>query len=289
MMARKARRYVPLLCLVFLAACQPQAALTSVPAATALPLPALTLLPPTLTATPSLVPSPTLTPTSTLFPLPASAAPIVPCNERYPAAGDLLAVVTASFGLAPGYVPGDLVRLGGYVSGYVTLPDLLLRREAAEALGKMVSAMKAAGLAPTVLSAYRDYTEQYVTYQRWLAEDPANASQVSALPGHSEHQLGTAVDFGSPELPALTGDPTMQFSPLFSQTGEGLWLAAHAHEYGFTLSNPLGAQPWTGLTYEPWHYRYVGVEMATYLHASGYFLTQYVLQAHPELPCMPGP
>ena len=126
-----------------------------------------------------------------------------------------------------------------------------------------------------------------VAYNRWQVEDPAHASQVSALPGHSEHQLGTAVDFGSPELPDLTGDPTMRFSPLFSQTSEGLWLTAHAHEYGFTLTNPPDAQPWTGLIYEPWHYRYVGVDLATYLHESGYFLTEYLFQVRPGLPCMP--
>jgi D-alanyl-D-alanine carboxypeptidase len=270
----------------FLAGCQAQAAPSpTVTVTTEPPLPVTTAtLTPAPTATASLAP----TPVPTLFPLPTSDPVVGSCNQRHPADNDLLPVVTASFGLAPDYVPKDLVKLGDYVSGYVTLPDLLLRREAAEALGKMVKAMKQAGLAPTVLSAYRDYTEQYVTYRRWLAEDPGNASQVSALPGHSEHQLGTVVDFGSPELPGLTGDPKMQFSPLFTQTSEGRWLSEHADEYGFSMSNPPGAQPWTGLTYEPWHYRYVGTNLATYLQARGTFLTKYILQVRPGLPCMPG-
>jgi D-alanyl-D-alanine carboxypeptidase len=170
----------------------------------------------------------------------------------------------------------------------VTLPDMLLRQEAAEALGKLVKAMKAEGLAPTVLSSYRSYLEQAVARNRWEVDDPANASQVSALPGHSEHQLGTAVDFSTPGLPALTSDPAIKFSPLFAQTSEGLWLASHAHEYGFTMSNPPEAQPWTGLTYEPWHYRYVGMELATYLHESGYFMAKFLFQVRPGLPCMPG-
>jgi D-alanyl-D-alanine carboxypeptidase len=198
-----------------------------------------------------------------------------------------LAEVTDSFGIASGYVPPDLVKLGGYVSGYVALPDLMLRQEAAQALGEMVKAMKAEGLAPTVLSAYRSYADQAVSHRRWQAEDPAHAGEISAPPGHSEHQLGTTVDFGSPGLPALTGDPSVKFSPLFVQTGEGQWLRAHAHEYGFTMTNPLGAERLTGLTYEPWHYRYVGADLATYLHEGGYFLTQYLSLARPELPCMP--
>ncbi|MFA5874033.1 MAG: D-alanyl-D-alanine carboxypeptidase family protein [Anaerolineales bacterium] len=68
-----------------------------------------------------------------------------------------------------------------------------------------------------------------------------------------------------------------------------VWLTTHAHEYGFTMTNPPEAQLWTGLTYEPWHYRYVGVDLATYLHGSGYFLTEYLFQVRLGLPCMPGP
>jgi LAS superfamily LD-carboxypeptidase LdcB len=99
--------------------------------------------------------------------------------------------------------------------------------------------------------------------------------------------LGTVVDFGSSGLHALTGNPAIKFSPLFAKTGEGLWLAAHSHEYGFTLTNPPEVQPWTGLTYEPWHYRYIGVALATYLYESGYFLTEYLFQVLTALPCIP--
>jgi len=197
-------------------------------------------------------------------------------------------VVSAGFGLDPHYVPPDLVRLGAYLPGAVSLPDNQLRQAAAAALGQLVKAMRLESLHPTILSAYRSYADQVVAHDRWLASDPATADQVSALPGHSEHQLGTVVDFGSPEMPALTGSATDPFSPLFDQTGEGRWLAAHAFEYGFTLTNPPGAEPWTGLTYEPWHYRYVGVDLATYLHESGYFLTEYLFKVGPALPCIPG-
>jgi D-alanyl-D-alanine carboxypeptidase len=195
--------------------------------------------------------------------------------------------VDANYGLDPAYVPGDLVRLGNYLPGRMTLPDMLLRQPAAQALGKMVKAMLADGLAPTVLSSYRSYFDQAVAHNRWVVDDPANANEVSALPGHSEHQLGTAVDFGSPEMPSLTSSTTDPFSPLFDRTGEGQWLAQHAFEYGFSMSSPPGAEVLTGLAYEPWHYRYVGVEMAAYLHASGYYLNEFLLKVHPVMPCLP--
>ena len=274
--------------LIILAACQSQAASALSPTNTPTPNPTTQ---PTVTSTPTPTasPSPSATPAPTLFPLPAldPQATLAPCEKRRPAADDLLAEVSDNYGLDPNYVPGDLVKLGNYLPGRVTLPDMLLRQPAAQALGKMVKAMLADGLAPTVLSSYRSYFDQAVAHNRWLVEDPANANEISALPGHSEHQLGTVVDFGSPEIPALTGSTTDPFSPLFDQTTEGRWLAMHAFEYGFSMSSPPGAQLLTGLAYEPWHYRYVGVEMATYLHASGLYLDQYLFKVRPVMPCLP--
>ena len=279
---------ISVLAILFLAACQPQAASPTILAAS--PIPSATASP-TATSLPTLTPSPTSSPTPipTLFPLPTQdpAATPIPCDRRRPAADDLFAEVNASYGLDPNYVPGDLVRLGDYLPGTVTLPDMLLRQPAAQALGQMVKAMLADGLAPTILSSYRSYFEQAVAHQRWVVDDPANADQISALPGHSEHQLGTVVDFGSPEMPALTGSNIDKFSPLFDQTSEGLWLARHAFEYGFSMSSPPGSENLTGLAYEPWHYRYVGVDMASYLHTGGYFLDEYLLKVRPVMPCLP--
>ncbi|MBE3143386.1 MAG: hypothetical protein IMZ61_05605, partial [Planctomycetes bacterium] len=90
---------------IFMAACQPHTASTSTVKATVLPAASATptAIPPMLSGSPSLVPSPS----PTMFPLPASDAPIVACDERRPADDDLLAILTASFGLAPDYVHGD--------------------------------------------------------------------------------------------------------------------------------------------------------------------------------------
>ena len=279
---------IAILLLVFLAACQSQAALALRP--TDMVLPCLTPSP-TVTDTPTVTPSPTESPSPapTLFPLPTldPQAALIPCDRRRPTADDLFSEVSDNYGLDPNYIPPDLVRLGNYLPGRVTLPDMLLRQPAAQALGKMIKAMLADGLAPTVLSSYRSYFDQAVAHNRWMVQDPANANDVSALPGHSEHQLGTVVDFGSPEIPALTGSTTDPFSTLFDQTSEGKWLAQHAYEYGFSMSSPPGAQALTGLAYEPWHYRYVGVEMATYLQMSGYYLDEYLLKVRPLMPCQP--
>lgn len=225
----------------------------------------------------------------TLFVLPTqdSKWTQLPCDQRKPARADYFQEVTANYGLAPNYVPPDLVPLGDYLPGKVSLPDMQLRQPAAQALGKMVKDMLAAGLEPRVLSAYRSYFDQAVAHQRWVVDDPTHADQVSAQPGHSEHQLGTAVDFGSPEMPALTGSTTDPFSPLFAQTSEGQWLEEHAFEYGFTMTSPKDAEELTGLSYEPWHYRYVGVDLASYLQVSGYFLSEFLLKARPVMPCIP--
>ena len=279
---------ISILIVVLLATCQSQTAPSLPPAAAASPSPTAS---PTVTYTPTLSPSPSpsATPAPTLFPLPTldPQATLVACDKRSPADSDLFSEVDANYGLDPNYVPGDLVKLGLFLPGMVSLPDNLLRLPAAQALEKMVKAMLADGLTPTVLSSYRSFFDQAVAHQRWVVEDPAHANEISALPGHSEHQLGTAVDFGSPEMPSLTGSATDPFSPLFTQTREGRWLAQQAFEYGFSMSSPQGAEMLTGLTYEPWHYRYVGVDMATYLHASGYFLTAYLLKVRPVMPCLP--
>lgn len=283
MMAPRAGQQFSFLLTAIVVACNSHA----VPAAKITPsyTTGVTLVSPVLGVTPSVIPS--LSPAPTLFVLPWSVVAIVPCAERRSSNDDLFAIVTAAFGLASDYVPPGLVKLENYLPGKVTLPDMLLRREAAEALGKLVKDILARGFAPTVLSAYRSFFDQAVARNRWDVEDPANAFQVSAVPGHSEHQLGTAEDFGSPGFADLTGDPAVKFSPMFEQTAEGNWLANYAHLYGFTMTNPPDAQPWTGLVFEPWHYQYVGVDLATWLFESGNFLDGYLFKVRTGLPCVP--
>ena len=98
------------------------------------------------------------------------------------------------------------------------------------------------------------------------------------MPGHSEHQLGTVVDFSTPYMDDLYSD---FFHINFSQTAEGQWLLRQAAYYGFTLSYPPWAIEQTGYAWEPWHFRYVG-SLALELYARNITLTQYLRQCAPQ-------
>ena len=227
------------------------------------------------TATPTATPLPTLT-----------ATPIGPCQNRLPD-DDLLTIVTQTYGLSREYEPHDLVLLTDYLPQEISLGyPTELRQIALEPLLQMIADMQDAGLQPRILSGYRSYAAQAISWEKWNREEPERAAILSARPGHSEHQLGTTVDFGSPELAEIVGIADIEFHTYFYQTCEGAYLAEHAHRYGFTLSYPRGAQEVTGFYYEPWHFRYVGVEIATLLYDSGMYLTEYQLLNQPE-PCIP--
>ncbi len=139
---------------------------------------------------------------------------------------------------------------------------------------------------PTIISGYRDYSAQAIAWSKWLKEEPDRVGIISAPPGHSEHQLGTTIDFGSPELAYIVGQEGIEFHTYFYQTSEGQWLAENAHSYGFSLSYPRGAYELTGFYYEPWHYRYIGVELATRLKHQEKFLIEHLMEMELE-PCLP--
>ena len=101
------------------------------------------------------------------------------------------------------------------------------------------------------------------------------ASQFSSRPGHSEHQSGLAADF-------IGAGGKCWVEECFERTAAGHWLAQHAHEYGFILHYPKGKESVTGFQYEPWHFRYVGKELAGALQQSGLTLEEaqpYIEQA----------
>jgi LAS superfamily LD-carboxypeptidase LdcB len=114
-----------------------------------------------------------------------------------------------------------------------------------------------------VNSAYRTWQEQKEIYQS--AEDKSYAQK----PGHSEHQAGLAVDLAVVEQ---SGDN-------MGQSTSGQWLAAHSWEYGFILRYPADKVVITGIAYEPWHFRYVGREIAKYCYEEELCLEEYVAKA----------
>lgn len=160
---------------------------------------------------------------------------------------------------------------------------LQIAAEARPALEQMLSDCEAAGLDVTVCSAYRTESTQNRLYQNKIArlraagysreEALAEAGRWVAPPGTSEHQTGLAVDIMATDYPVLDEKQ--------AQTAEQQWLMEHCWEYGFILRYPTDKSSVTGIGYEPWHYRYVGQEVAADIYARGICLEEYI--AVPEV------
>lgn len=201
-------------------------------------------------------PTPTATPTPTPTPIPTfdrEARSIDDPDSLWVVANKLRPLQPQS------YSPSDLVQVP---IPYVYEP--YLRRDAADAAVEMFAAARAeAGLDLQSQSSYRSYDSQVRIYNGWVARlGQAAADLTSARPGHSEHQTGLSIDISSvPSVCAL--------DQCFGDTPHGQWLAANAYRFGFHLRYPADYTPITGYEYEPWHFRYVGVELATELHETG--------------------
>lgn len=159
------------------------------------------------------------------------------------------------------------------------LPNgLLIDSRIYDALMAMLNDCKAEGLSPIVCSAYRTIERQTELFndkiddfmRDGLSYDEAYlaASQVVAIPGTSEHNLGLCVDICALDYQLLDDAQ--------AETAEQIWLMEHCAEYGFILRYPKGKQDITGIIWEPWHYRYVGVELAKEISASGLCLEEYL-------------
>lgn len=175
---------------------------------------------------------------------------------------NLLVLIDKKIRLPASYFPSDLVDITGF-------PGAQLRAEAASKLLDMFAAARNESLNLTIVSAYRSYQTQVNTFNSWVASAGLkSAESFSAHPGFSQHQLGTAVDIGA------AGKTT--FNDSFGNTPEGLWLASNAYKFGFCLSYPAGKEAITGYSYEPWHFRYIGVDNAQAMINSGLILEEYL-------------
>jgi D-alanyl-D-alanine carboxypeptidase len=163
------------------------------------------------------------------------------------------------------YIPADLVLLRGGLF-VLNRENLQLRSAAAQSLEDMALAARLQGLTLVVSSAYRSYNRQTEIYSQNVNQMGRQAAdRVSARPGHSQHQLGLAVDFGS-------------ITNAFAQTPEGRWLYANASRFGWSLSYPRGYEHITGYSWESWHYRYVGGELAAFINKYFNGIQQYALR-----------
>ena len=142
-----------------------------------------------------------------------------------------------------------------------------MQPEAAQAFRVMADYARADGISLVSVSAYRSYDRQSTLYRSYKKQyGQAQADTFSARPGYSEHQTGLAVDVN-----------TASSSAHFENTKAYAWLKEHCAQYGFLLRYPQGKEAITGYRFEPWHYRYVGVEIATACMEQGITYEEYLV------------
>ncbi len=179
-----------------------------------------------------------------------------------------MTLVNAENPMQEGYVP----ELAEVENGYSVDARI------AEDLNAMLAAARADGCQPQICSAYRSVEKQVQvfndTVNSWISQGSSfwdayqRTTQEVALPGTSEHGIGLAVDIVSNQYAELDAKQ--------AETMEAQWLQEHCYEYGFILRYPPEKQSLTGIIYEPWHYRYVGREMAQKIKESGLTLEEYL-------------
>ena len=220
-------------------------------------------------ANPSGPPSPSPGVTPTPAPTPSPTPPIPPLSTCF--YGNLLTahdsygewsltLLDTIYRLPATYHPADLVDTsaaglnGGYRVRALVLDDL----------AAMARAATEAGAPFELVSAFRSYATQQATFARWVRVGGYDAAlRTSARAGHSEHQLGTAIDVSTP------GGPRPWEYRDWATTPAGSWMAEHAWQFGFVMSYPRSSFARTCYDYEPWHYRYVGRDLAADIRASG--------------------
>ena len=176
---------------------------------------------------------------------------------------DILVLVNKKRRLKEDFIPNQLEAISLAYSNQ----EKYLIHEARIAFEKLSEDAKKEGYSIIAVSAYRNYSYQEELYASYVKEKGEDyASKCSAMAGHSEHQTGLSLDvMGS----------NKDYNE-FEQSKEFTWMKNHAHEYGFILRYPKGKEKITGFKYEPWHYRYVGIEHATYIFQNHLTLEEYL-------------
>jgi D-alanyl-D-alanine carboxypeptidase len=179
-------------------------------------------------------------------------------------------LVNKNFALPKNYEPEDLV--------YPDVPFIFkekvdkrkMRSVAAKAWEMLFAGAGKDDIQLAGASAYRSYATQKLLFNRYVKQDGfEKARTYSALPGTSEHETGLAIDVSGIDGKCAAED-------CFAGTKEAKWLSEHAAEYGFIVRYPAGKDAITGYKYEPWHLRYVGIDIATEITESGSTLENYL-------------
>ena len=161
----------------------------------------------------------------------------------------------------PTYIKGILI-----VNKKYSLPSTYggVDKTASNALSTLQQAAKKSGFSLPLISGYRSYSTQNTIYNNYIKKwGQEYTDTVSARPGHSEHQTGLAFDVG-------------KLSNSYGETKEGKWLKENCYKYGFILRYLKDKEHITGYAYEPWHIRYVGVDVATEIMQKNLTLEEYL-------------
>ena len=164
--------------------------------------------------------------------------------------------------LSEKYAPSDVVEM----SNWYSYPGNSIRKEVYDAFREMFNAAKEENLTLIVNSSYRTYEVQKEIYDDYESNRGKEyADKYAARPDFSEHQTGLSVDIFSPGSNMST----------FEGTDEFKWLSENSYKYGFILRYPKGKEDITGYSYEAWHYRYVGKDLAKKVYDSGLTYDEY--------------
>lgn len=175
---------------------------------------------------------------------------------------DYLVLVNKLNRLEDTYAPPDLEK----ISLQYATKDKYLRKEAKKNFEQLSRDARQIGYQIIAVSAYRDYEYQKDLYQHYVKEKGEDyALKCSAKPGHSEHQTGLSLDVMGSNKDYDEFEKSKEFD----------WMMHHAHQYGFILRYPKGKEYITGFKYEPWHYRYVGKEIASIIYTGSLTLEEY--------------
>ncbi len=176
---------------------------------------------------------------------------------------DVTALVNKYNKLPDNVTYDDLVTLD---TNYSNDGKKQLRSEAYDATIDMIEAAKRENIKLTVISAYRTSEYQNTLFNNSVNKNGLDhALMYSAKSNYSEHQLGLAVDFNSVDVN-------------FDQTEEFKWLKNNAYKYGFILRYPKDKEFITGYSYEPWHYRYLGIDIATKIYKENITYEEYIVK-----------
>lgn len=171
-------------------------------------------------------------------------------------------LVNKYYYLDENYVPENLEK----INQNYALSGMSMVNVAKEAFESLAKSAKKEGLSIIAMSTYRSYNYQVNLYNRYVKQDgKEEADTYSGRPGHSEHQTGLAVDVYNGKEDYTNFEKTKEFN----------WMQEHAHEFGFILRFPKDKENETKYQYESWHYRYVGIDAAKYIHDKNISFEEY--------------